>query len=199
MKTAAVVGLLVIGAVLGWYFVSPLLIDRAVDEPLALQVPSRAQVDAMSEGERGAARADLMEKAGAESDVVMKEPMDVAAGPVVVAQGSFHDVDTVHRGSGKATLYELPDGSHLVRFEDFRVTNGPALVVVLAEAEDPQTAVEVLAGYHELGPLKGNVGNQNYVIASDVDVGKYASVAIWCELFDVLFSPATLRAEPGSP
>ena len=61
-----------------------------------------------------------------------------------------------------------------------------------AKAEDPQTAAEVLRGYHDLGPLKGNVGNQNYVIPSDIDVGEYASVAIWCELFDVLFSPATL-------
>ena len=48
-------------------------------------------------------------------------------------------------------------------------------------------------GYLSLGELKGNVGNQNYPIPADVDVAGYGSVVIWCELFDVLFSPAALE------
>jgi hypothetical protein len=145
----------------------------------------------MSDVEQEAVRAALMEQAHAEPDHAMEEPMEVA-GPLAIARGSFRDVDSVHRGSGTATLYDTPGGGRLLRFEDFRVTNGPALVVVLAEAKDPTTAADVLAGYVELGALKGNVGSQNYPVPPDLDVSRYHSAVIWCELFDVLFSPATL-------
>ena len=49
------------------------------------------------------------------------------------------------------------------------------------------------SGFVKLGMLKGNVGNQNYEIPAGTDVAEYGSVIIWCELFDVLFSPAALE------
>ena len=81
----------------------------------------------------------------------------------------------------------------MVRFEDFRTTNGPALVVYLARHASPTSAADVLdGGFVNLGKLKGNVGNQNYVIPAGTAIDDYNSVVIWCELFDVLFSPAPL-------
>ena len=98
-------------------------------------------------------------------------------------------------GSGSATLYRLPDDRHVVRFENFRTTNGPDLVVYLAKHPSPSQASDVAdGGYVSLGKLKGNVGNQNYVIPDDVDITEFGSVVIWCELFGVLFSPASLSA-----
>ena len=120
--------------------------------------------------------------------------MGTAASAAVVSQGEFRDADAIHKGSGNATLYRLDDGSHVVRLEDFRVTNGPALVVYLAGHPDPTSASDVTPSFVSLGKLKGNVGNQNYPVPSSVDVSRFNSVVIWCELFDVLFSPAPLTA-----
>lgn len=117
----------------------------------------------------------------------------MAETPLVVAVGRFRDADAIHKGSGRASLYRLADGRHVVRLEDFEVTNGPALVVLMAKAADPRNARDVQLGYIKLGDLKGNIGNQNYEIPKDVNIGLYSSVVIWCELFDVLFSPATLN------
>lgn len=178
----------------GWFFVSPLFIDEVVEE--AFVIPTRSEVDGMSATERQAAMDDTLRIVAGMPDKAMEEDMP-AAEPVVLSEGMFRDADAVHRGEGSAVLYGLPDGQHLVRFEDFRVTNGPKLVVYLAEHPDPQSADDVLDGFLKLGDLKGNVGSQNYPLPAGTDVSQYGSVVVWCELFDVLFSPAPLVASPN--
>ena len=186
-------------AVLGaaWFFVSPLFIDEVVDEDFDLALPdgslNMAKVMSMPEDERMSMQTDIMATAASAPDRASAEDMPADA-PVVVATGEFTDADAIHKGSGRAILYALPDGRHVLRFEDFRTTNGPALVVYLASHPSPASAADVTdQGYLSLGELKGNVGNQNYPIPADVDVAGYRSVVIWCELFDVLFSPAALE------
>ena len=88
----------------------------------------------------------------------------------------------------------MPDGSHLLRLEDFDVTNGPDLRVLLAEAGDPMTRDELQAGgYTHLAKLKGNKGNQNYEIPADVNLDEQNSVIIYCMPFHVIFSVAPLQ------
>ena len=112
-----------------------------------------------------------------------------------VAAGNFKDADAFHRGSGQALIFSAPGGGHLLRLEDLDVTNGPALHVILSPHEDPTRGDEVkLPGYADLGPLKGNRGNQNYVIPDGVDVSAIQSVVIYCKPFSVVFSVATLDA-----
>ena len=112
-----------------------------------------------------------------------------------VAAGNFKDADAFHRGSGRALIFSAPGGGHLLRLEDLDVTNGPALHVILSPHEDPTRGDEVkLPGYADLGPLKGNRGNQNYVIPDGVDVSAIQSVVIYCKPFSVVFSVATLDA-----
>jgi hypothetical protein len=48
-------------------------------------------------------------------------------------------------------------------------------------------------GYVDLGGLKGNVGDQNYVVPTGVDVGAYRSVVVWCARFSVPFGAADLE------
>jgi len=188
-----VVGLL--GA--GWYFVSPLFIDETVDEALPLVLPDGSldldRVMSMPASKRDAMRDEIMDSAAGAPDTAASETMPEAT-PVLVAEGRFVDADAIHKGRGRALVYSLADGRHVVRFEDFRTTNGPALVVYLAAHPDPRTAADVSDdGFVELGELKGNVGNQNYFVPAGTDVKAYGSVVIWCELFDVLFSPAALN------
>ena len=110
-----------------------------------------------------------------------------------VKRGDFKDGDSFHRGSGQATIYTTPDGSHLLRLENLDVTNGPALHVILSPHADPGESSEVKTeGYIDLGDLKGNRGNQNYPILSWVDVSVFNSVVIYCLPFSGVFSAATL-------
>lgn len=200
MKGVLIAVALVIAAAAAWFFVSPLFIDEVVDEAPIVSggtaaVPTAAEIGAMEPAAREQLMTEMMAEAAAAGDRVTDEAMDMDASPLVVASGRFVDADLIHKGSGNAFLYRLPDGSHVIRFEDFAVTNGPALVVLMARSPDIKTADDVQkGGYIKLGELKGNKGNQNYEIPADVNVGIYRSVVIWCELFDVLFSPATLNA-----
>ena len=112
-------------------------------------------------------------------------------GPAAVAMGMFMDADEFHRGSGSATMFRGPDGNHILRFEDFMVTNGPALSVLISKAEGI-TSSENLGEYLDLGPLKGNVGNQNYEVPAGTDVSEYKTVVIYCVPFHVVFATAPL-------
>lgn len=118
-------------------------------------------------------------------------PQSVA---VKLKSGEFADADSFHKGSGIGTIYRGPDGSHLLRLEEFNVTNGPDLHVMLTPHQNPKKRGDVTAsGYVDLGKLKGNKGNQNYDIPGDVDVAAQGSVVIYCLPFHVVFSVATLQ------
>lgn len=113
--------------------------------------------------------------------------------PVKLKSGEFHDQDRFHKGSGKAGVYRLPDGSYLLRLEDFKVTNGPDLRVILTPGANPEGPGDVTApGHVELAKLKGNIGNQNYVVPADADISSFQSVVIYCKPFRVIFSVAPL-------
>lgn len=201
MKQVAVVAVVVLVLAGGWFFVSPLFIDRTVDEAFDFRLEGGG-IDAdvvmsMPEEKRRSMMQEIMAVAAAAPDKTADEDMPDAA-PGVIATGNFVDADAIHKGTGQVTLYRLPDERHLVRFEDFRTTNGPALVVYLAKHPSPMRAADVVdGGFLSLGKLKGNVGNQNYEIPADINVADYNSVVIWCELFGVLFSPASLAAPVG--
>lgn len=107
--------------------------------------------------------------------------------------GNFRDVDGAHRGSGTVRVLSNDAGGTLLRFTDFEVTNGPDLEVWLVKDPDPKKSADVSASqWLSLGPLKGNKGDQTYVIPAGADTAQWGSVVIWCEQFSVLFSVATL-------
>lgn len=131
-------------------------------------------------------------------DEVVSEELPAGLVATEVAAGQFRDADRAHRGQGTARLLETGTGAHLLRFTDFEVTNGPDLEVWLVAEPDPQSSADVLQSrWLSLGQLKGNVGDQTYVIPEGTDVAAFGSVVIWCEQFSVLFSPATLVAASG--
>jgi hypothetical protein len=116
-----------------------------------------------------------------------------AAGPVVLGSGQFTEIDAVHKGQGKATIYTLPDGKRVLRFEEFRVTNGPDLYVYLAGHAAPRDSRQLHAGAaHEVARLKGNAGDQNYELPDGLDLTAFKSVVIYCKQFSVVFSTAAL-------
>jgi len=116
-----------------------------------------------------------------------------AADQQVLASGHFHD--GAHKGAGEATIYQLTNGKRVLRFTNFVTSNGPDVHVYLVAAPDAKDSETVkTAGFVEVGPLKGNIGDQNYGLASDVDLSKYRAVTIWCKRFSVNFATAPLTS-----
>lgn len=111
--------------------------------------------------------------------------------PVVLSTGRFHSV--AHETKGLATIYQFADGKRVLRFTEFETSNGPDVHIYLgvaADATDNETVTK--AGFFPLGPIKGNIGDQNSDIPPEVDLNKYHSVTIWCRRFSVNFATAPL-------
>jgi len=129
-----------------------------------------------------------------EAPPVLSAPTTAAAPKApatrTLSTGAFRSFE--HASSGRARVLALADGRRYVRFEDFRTSNGPALEVYLstASATGPGDAFD--DRYVNLGDLKGNIGEQNYAIARDVDLARYRSVVVWCARFHVPFAAAAL-------
>jgi len=114
-----------------------------------------------------------------------------ATQPTKLVSGNFHSV--AHETKGTAAIYQLPDGKRALRLTDFQTSNGPDVQVYLvaaADAGDNDTVTR--SGFLPLGALKGNIGDQNYEVGSDVDLSKYRAVTIWCRRFGVNFATAPL-------
>lgn len=126
-------------------------------------------------------------------DRKVDEQLSQIQGDQVIGSGVFDGVDRLHQGSGNVSLVRLESGEIELRFEDFDVTNGPDLEVWLSDHEYPRTNGDVSNGtWLDLGRLKGNVGNQAYILPADADLSQIKSVTIWCEQFGVLFASASL-------
>ena len=194
-----VIAALIIIAVLApvaWWLLSPIFISTTVEEDFPLAANAVIPADmTMAEAEEimveAASKFNNYEERVPSEMAMPDNPMQMDASAQVVKSGDFRDGDSFHKGSGTATIYRAPDGKHLLRLEDFRVTNGPDLRVLLVPASDPQGRDDV-QGYLELGKLKGNMGNQNYFLPDGEDATDYHSVVIFCYPFKVVFTVATL-------
>ncbi len=179
-KTLIGIGVLV-AAGLAWWLGSPLFLDRTVDEAFPA-----AAVESVSPTETTAQVLDPMEASSrAERENQQNQAggtPPAPSGPVAILNAAFEGADDFHEGRGTATVYELEDGSLVLRLTEFEVTNGPDLRVTLFDGSD----------YLDLGALKGNIGDQNYDIPDGTDLGAYHSVVIWCRAFDVVFATASL-------
>ena len=117
--------------------------------------------------------------------------------PQVVESGTFYGI--LHPTAGTATIYRLGDGDRILRFTNFKTSNGPDVHVYLVAADDAKDNATVeRAGFIDLGTIKGNIGDQNYKLSSDLDLGKYRAVSIWCKRFSVNFGAAALRPTEAS-
>jgi Electron transfer DM13 len=108
--------------------------------------------------------------------------------------GTFHG--KVHSTSGRATIYQEEDGSLLLRLTNFKTSNGPdvhVILIAIKDADDDANFLKSGVERVELGPLKGNEGDQNYQIPSGTDLSKFQTVSIYCERFNANFGAAPLE------
>lgn len=158
----------------------------AAGDPAAAGEPV-ADAPAPDAADEAPAVAEEPEPDVAEAPVAEEPP--APTGPVLLGAGQFVGL-AGHDGTGDAGLFENPDGSLVLRFENFDIENGPDLEVYLVPGADQVSLAE---GSIHLGALKGNIGDQNYELASGTELapGSY-TVLVWCEAFSVEFVGATI-------
>ena len=127
-----------------------------------------------------------------EGETAPAEEIPANAAPANLAQGRFLSLE--HETTGRALLLETADGRRFLRFEAFETSNGPDLLVYLSTKEPagPDDWYGYDQDFVDLGPLKGNVGNQNYRIPEGVDLDRYSTAVVWCRRFEVGFAAAVL-------
>jgi hypothetical protein len=112
--------------------------------------------------------------------------------PIERASGSF--ISHEHETTGTARIIESIDGSLVLTLENLSTSNGPDVHVWLSGAD----VVEGQDGWFtagsapslDLGPIKGNKGNQVYEIPVGTNLDLYPSVSLWCVQFGVSFGAA---------
>jgi len=111
--------------------------------------------------------------------------------------GRFYGI--AHPTTGTATIFQMGDGTRILRLTSFRTSNGPEVHVYMVAADDAKDIATVQqAGFIDLGVLKGNIGDQNYALGNDLDLTKYRAVSIWCKRFSVNFGAVALRPTESS-
>jgi hypothetical protein len=114
--------------------------------------------------------------------------------PQTLESGTFHSV--LHPTQGTATIYRFADGGRMIRFTNFKTSNGPDVHIYMVAAADATDHASVpRAGFIDLGSIKGNIGDQNYALAPEVDLSKYRTVSVWCKRFSVNFGAAPLTPD----
>ena len=106
---------------------------------------------------------------------------------VELARGSFESIE--HGSHGNAAIVRLPGGARRLTLTHFSTSPGPDLRVRLVPGGGSDGAV---AGARDLGALKGNKGDQQYVLPASADLSRYRSVVIWCRAFSAAFARARL-------
>jgi hypothetical protein len=178
VRAALALGAVAAVAGLWWFQPHKLFVDSTVDEALPAAAITEAPKAAPPPAPDGTAAA------------VTPAPEE-PAGPQLLAGGPFRSLNR-YETTGTAGIYQLDDGSRVLRLEDFATSNGPDLQVWLSSAPAAAEGREYAEGFVDLGTLKGNIGNQNYTIPADVDLAEYRSVVIWCRRFTVGFGSAPI-------
>jgi hypothetical protein len=117
-----------------------------------------------------------------------------SAAATTVAAGKLHG--NLHKTTGTVSILSTADGGHVLRLEHFQTSNGPDVRVYLVKGTNADNNDFIKAGgdnFVDLGPLKGNIGDQNYTIPPNANLDEYKSVSIWCRRFAVNFGAAPLE------
>ncbi len=197
-----VVVLVVPFAIVNWWLISPYFVDDVVDDDFSASISQQLPSDettpasgASAETEPGDSTTEQTSPA-AETPTANDSPADeeppppaAPAGPVLLGAGQFVGL-AGHDGTGDAGIFENPDGSLVLRFENFDIENGPDLEVYLVPGADQ---ISLADGSIHLGALKGNIGDQNYDLPAGTELAPGAYTAlVWCEAFSVEFVGATI-------
>ena len=193
--------------IVNWWLISPYFLDDVVEETFSTSISEQIVTAAAPDATAATGTPDVTagDEATAPPDSAPQgepvqgeppastAPMEVEpsspTGPVLLGAGQFVGL-AGHSGVGDAGIFESPDGSLVLRFENFDIENGPDLEVYLVPGADQTSLPD---GSIHLGALKGNIGDQNYELPAGTELAPGAYTAlVWCEAFSVEFVGATI-------
>ena len=108
-------------------------------------------------------------------------PFDEIGADLVVRSGALSGV------AGKVTLYQIPEGEALLRFEGLRARSAVGVDVWLARSLEPG------APHVSLGALKARAGNFNYLVEPDMAPEDYAAIVLYATAEKSALASANLR------
>ncbi len=202
---------LVIAGFVSYWLASPLWDEGTMlNESLGFEVPGMPTPAAMADGASVAALAPTETTAtptstaspAAASPTASSEAATPAATEAataaatasgqgsLVSMGELMGADMFHTGSGLVLLVTAPDGSVILRFQDYEVRNGPDLFIYLTPDPDGDVHVD---GAIELSAIRATQGNVNYEVPDGVDPSTFRAAVIYCRAFSVLFAHAELE------
>lgn len=104
---------------------------------------------------------------------------------------SFVAVGARKQAKGSFKIITVNQKQYIEFSQDFKVSQGPDLEIILHKDKVVSSSISE-KDYISLAPIKSFSGNQRYEIPTNVNLADYASVAVWCEDFNVTFGYAQL-------
>ncbi len=166
----------------GFFGIQSAFIDDEVNEagPAFGSAEAAAETEEIIQSEEFQ---EAMEEAEAEEPATADD--DMMPGEILTLFSGNFTGNSRYDVTGDALVLNDGTEQRFLRFENFESNNGPDLKVYLrADNGD----------FVSLGDLKGNIGDQNYELPTDVDLDVFSTVEIWCERFSVGFGQAELAA-----
>ena len=99
--------------------------------------------------------------------------------------------------SGRATVYQQPNGNRLLTVSNFSTSTESGLDVILIDGStiaNRQNIVLADANGREIGEIKPRQPEQSYVLPPDVDLDRFNTVAIYSASLHAVFATAKLDA-----
>jgi hypothetical protein len=99
--------------------------------------------------------------------------------------------------TGRATVYQQPNGSRVLTLSNFATSNGQVLEVILLDgnsAFNAQAFTPGNTGDRDLGELKENQSEQSYLLPKGVDINRFNTVAIYSAGLHAVLGTANLEA-----
>lgn len=131
--------------------------------------------------------------------ITVPAPTGMPTAPALepILGGRFIEIDAVFRAQGRVRLYRLTNQSLILRLEDnFTVTNAPGLALYLSGNEAPKTVADlqtVGSSPFKVGDLRGSVGEQQFIIPSQLQLTRYRTAVIVSEGLARIYSYALLQ------
>ena len=109
--------------------------------------------------------------------------------------GSFHS-DT-HEATGRATVYQQPNGGRTLTLSNFSTSNAPELRVILLDGSSLANGQNLTMNDNhdrDLGKLKATQGEQSYALPADLDFNRFNTVVIYSPGSKTIVGTAALDA-----
>jgi hypothetical protein len=111
--------------------------------------------------------------------------------PSLLSQGSFTSLG--HHTEGTASIYKQGNG-YTLRLREFQHQQRPGRARLPDHGSRNRQRRHQRRKFLDLGVIKGNIGDQNYMLPADFNPADYRGVSIWCKRFGVNFAGASLSA-----